>query len=82
MYDLFDFGFSKYMGGLDEFESMSFLINVMREDDLLIDIGSNSGIYTILSSKVIGSKTYAYGQIGNVSKSLLRIFPSIAYKKK
>lgn len=60
-YDLFDFGvLGNLWSGLDEFESMSFLINVMREDDLLIDIGSNSGIYTILSSKVIGSKTFAY----------------------
>ena len=47
----------------------------MREDDLLIDIGSNSGIYTISSSKVIGSKTFAHEPNKKCFKNLLRMFP-------
>ena len=46
--------------GLDEFESMSFLLHAMREQDTFFDIGSNSGIYSVLSGKVIKSRTFSY----------------------
>ena len=46
--------------GLDEFESMSFLLHTMREEDTFFDVGSNSGIYSVLSGKVVKSITYSY----------------------
>lgn len=46
--------------GLDEFESMSFLLHAMRQHDAFFDIGSNSGIYSILSGKVVKSNTFSY----------------------
>lgn len=46
--------------GLDEFESMSFLMHTMRQEDTFFDIGSNSGIYSVLSGKVVKSRTFSY----------------------
>jgi FkbM family methyltransferase len=42
--------------GLDEFESMSFLLHVLRSGDYFVDVGSNVGIYTLLANGMIGSK--------------------------
>jgi FkbM family methyltransferase len=38
-----------YMG-LSDFKDMGFLLHVLREADLFIDIGSNVGVYTVLAS--------------------------------
>lgn len=38
--------------GLDEFADMSFLLHLLRPDDLFFDIGANIGSYTILASAV------------------------------
>jgi FkbM family methyltransferase len=42
---------------LSEFNEMLFLLHFLRSNDLWIDIGANSGSYTILGSKVIGAET-------------------------
>jgi len=55
-YDLNDHGvLGNIYAGLDEFESMSFLLHTMREEDTFFDVGSNSGIDSVLSGKVIKS---------------------------
>lgn len=46
--------------GLHEFEEMAFLLHFLREEDLFFDVGSNVGTYTLLASKVIGAKSYAF----------------------
>ena len=46
--------------GLMEFEDMSFLLHTLQEDTIFIDVGANMGAYTVLSSKVCGSKTFAF----------------------
>lgn len=42
--------------GLHEFEDMCFLMHVLRENDLFIDIGANSGSYSILAGAVCRAK--------------------------
>jgi FkbM family methyltransferase len=45
--------------GLHEFEDMAFLLHLLRDDDLFIDIGANIGSYTILASAEAGATTIA-----------------------
>tara|TARA_B100000242_G_scaffold266614_1_gene215571 strand:+ start:1991 stop:2923 length:933 start_codon:yes stop_codon:yes gene_type:complete len=46
--------------GLSDFEGMMFLLHVLRSDNTFIDVGSNIGTYTVLASKVIGSKSISF----------------------
>lgn len=43
--------------GMSEFYEMGFLMHFLRSDDIFVDIGANSGIYTVLASKVMGSRS-------------------------
>ena len=45
--------------GLHEFQDMVFLLHLLRSGDLFIDIGANSGSYTILASSVVGANSLA-----------------------
>ena len=40
--------------GLQEFNEMGFLLHFLRQEDLFIDIGANSGAYSILATSVVG----------------------------
>ena len=42
--------------GLLEFNDMGFLLNFLNKNDVFVDVGANSGAYTVLASKVVGSK--------------------------
>lgn len=44
---------------LNETNEMAFVLHYLRKDDLFVDIGANSGIYTILASKVIGARSFS-----------------------
>ena len=46
--------------GLHEFSDMSYLLHVLREDDLFIDVGANLGSYSILACSAIGARGYAF----------------------
>jgi len=46
--------------GLMEFEDMSFLLHFLRAEDKFVDIGANSGSYTILASKVVGANSVSF----------------------
>lgn len=46
--------------GLADFEEMMFLLHVLRSDNTFIDVGANIGTYTILASKVVGSKSISF----------------------
>jgi len=41
--------------GLHEFEDMSFLLHVLRKDDLFVDVGANVGSYTVLACAAVGA---------------------------
>ena len=43
--------------GLSEFEDQAFLIHFLRKDDLFVDIGANSGVYSILASGISKAKS-------------------------
>jgi len=60
-----------YYNGLMEFDSMLFLLHYLKKDQIFVDIGSNSGVYSILSSKCIGCKTIAFEPIDKAFERLL-----------
>jgi len=45
--------------GLHEFVEMSFVLHLLRKEDLFLDLGANVGTYTILSSAAVGARTLA-----------------------
>jgi len=57
-------GMSGAMGnlyaGLHEFEEMGFLLHLLREGDLFLDIGANIGSYTVLAAGVCGADCVAF----------------------
>lgn len=57
--------------GLAEFEDMSFLLHLLRKNDLVVDVGANIGAYTVLSSAVIGARTIAYEPIPGTYEHLI-----------
>lgn len=46
--------------GLMEFEEMSFLLHYLHSEDLFVDVGANSGSYTILASAVRGCSVISF----------------------
>lgn len=46
--------------GLHEFEDMGFLLHCLRASDTFVDVGANSGSYTLLASGVVGAHTVAF----------------------
>lgn len=46
--------------GLPEFEDMSFVLHILRKNDLFLDIGANVGVYSLLASGVKNAKTLAF----------------------
>jgi FkbM family methyltransferase len=58
--------------GLAEFEEMSFLLHLLQEGDYFIDIGSNSGSYSILGGAVAGARIVAIEPVGETYKRLVR----------
>jgi FkbM family methyltransferase len=46
--------------GLHEFSDMGYLLHVLRNSDLFIDIGANAGSYTVLASAAVGARVYAF----------------------
>ena len=57
--------------GLQEFEDMSFVLHLLRKDDVMIDIGANIGSYTILAGAVIGAKTFSFEPIPETFRCLI-----------
>lgn len=60
--------------GLHEFSDMSFLIHFLRPGDCFVDVGSNSGSYTILASGVIGAKSVS---VEPVPSTYLRLLANV-----
>jgi FkbM family methyltransferase len=57
--------------GLAEFEDMSFLLHLLRPEDVFVDIGANIGSYTVLASGVCKSTSISFEPIPSTF-SLLR----------
>ena len=57
--------------GLHEFPDMAFLLHVLRDDDLFIDVGANVGSYTILACSAIGANGYAFEPVPGTYKRLI-----------
>lgn len=57
--------------GLFEFDDMGFLLHLLRDKDLFIDIGANVGVYTILASSEVGANTIAIEPIPSTFKNLI-----------
>lgn len=51
-----------YMG-LHDFQEMTFLLHVLREDDVFYDVGANIGSYSILAAGECQSKTISFEPI-------------------
>lgn len=59
-----------YYTGLSEFEEQAFLLHFLKEDDTFIDIGANSGVYSLLASGVKKTKTIAIEPVPDSYKLL------------
>ena len=64
--------------GISELNDMGFLLHFLNEDDVFVDVGANSGAYTVLASKVIGSKSIS---IEPIKKSYKRIIEHLKINK-
>lgn len=58
--------------GLHEFEEMSFLLHLLRNKDLFIDVGANIGSYTVLASAVVGAKSISIEPIPSTYMNLIQ----------
>lgn len=46
--------------GLHEFADMAFLLHLLRPEDHFVDVGANSGSYTVLASAAAGARSTAF----------------------
>ena len=60
--------------GLQEFNEMGFMLHFLRKEDLFIDIGANSGAYSILATSVVGATTIAVEPVLTSHKRLIANF--------
>ena len=58
--------------GLHEFVEMSFLVHLLRPNDLFLDIGANIGSYTILAAKVCKARAIAFEPDPDTARALRR----------
>jgi FkbM family methyltransferase len=58
--------------GLHEFNDMSFLLHLLTQNDLFVDIGSNSGSYTILASGAVRAKSISIEPVPGTFQRLLK----------
>ena len=56
--------------GLLEFEEMSFILHVLRKNDIFADLGANVGAYTVLASKNSGATSYSFEPVTDTFNKL------------
>ena len=49
----------QYFNGLNDFEEMGFLLHFLRKEDLFVDVGANTGVYSVLASGVKRAESIA-----------------------
>ena len=59
-----------FLGGLQEYNEMMFLLYYLTPKKHFYDIGANQGSYTILASKVVGAKTFSFEPVFKDFKKL------------
>lgn len=57
--------------GLMDYEEMFFLLHALQDTETFVDIGANTGAYTVLASKVIGAPSITYEPIPVTFEKLL-----------
>lgn len=57
--------------GLHEFEDMSFVLHLLRKDDLFVDVGANVGSYTVLAGGALGAKCLSIEPIPDTFEHLI-----------
>ena len=57
--------------GLHDFADMGYLLHVLRDTDLFIDMGANVGSYTILACAAIGARAIAFEPAPNTYQRLV-----------
>ncbi|PWT72759.1 MAG: FkbM family methyltransferase [Bacteroidetes bacterium] len=58
--------------GLMDFEEMSFVLHLLRENDLFADIGANIGVFSVLASVNAGANTVAIEPVPGTFSRLVR----------
>ena len=58
--------------GLHEFEDMGFVLHALTRDDLFVDVGANSGSYTVLACGAAGARSIAVEPVPSTRARLLR----------
>lgn len=56
--------------GLHEYTEMAFLLHYLREADLFVDVGANSGSYTLLASGIVRARTRSYEPVASTFQRL------------
>ncbi len=57
--------------GLHEFPDMGFVLHVLREEDLFVDVGANVGSYTVLACAAAGARGYAFEPVPGAYRRLV-----------
>lgn len=57
--------------GLHEFETMAFLLHVLRPQELFVDVGANVGSYTVLAGAVVGARCISFEPLPQTFQHLL-----------
>jgi FkbM family methyltransferase len=57
---------------MQDFGEMSFLLHVLREQSLFLDVGANVGVYTVLASAVARAKSVSFEPLPSAFHDLLR----------
>lgn len=58
--------------GIEEFADMGYLLHVLREDDLFVDVGANAGAYTVLACAAVGARGHAFEPVPATYQRLLQ----------
>lgn len=58
--------------GMHDFVEMSFLLHVLREQSLFLDVGANVGVYTVLASAAARARSVSFEPLPSAFQGLLR----------
>jgi len=57
--------------GLHEFEDMAYVLHVLDDSDLFVDVGANVGSYTLLACAARGARGYAFEPVPSTYRRLI-----------
>lgn len=58
--------------GLSDFREMGFLLHFLTPSDVFLDIGANTGVYSVLASGVCGARSWSFEPVPETFKRLRR----------